>query len=437
MAFATAFLSHSSVDKTLVEQVANALGRRGIIPWLDKYDLTIGKSLTESLKEAIHRQVALVLFLSEQAVASRWVQEELREALRLEDDERNKNWILPVYLSDPFHLVTRQPVLAERWLSAERDRVDRLGIYQPSSESTSLDVHTEQIADKVAHSVYRLLRIQSLDEINLVIDQRGYGLRTELYALPPNIAKLDYPTLVFRPDTGARSEYETQVGHAWNILRRTMAQSLSTALGNVRTTPRKIWLIGNAQIGFAYFLGQYFDRTTTVTLYCYSPGHPEVFTNQGQERREPLTGGNPNCETTVVEGMAQTSWLPPKLQQNEKYPKVAFYIGNRRYLPDVREHLESEQIQLPLVFVETGMFNTSEEVLKFVRDVVALLQRLREHHGTTIIRFYCGLPFHVLPLLTANLTHTTNTIEFMEYRRDLQGQECSPKEMYVHLPMKS
>ena len=42
MQFASTFLSHASVDKPLVEAVAQRLGRRRVSAWLDKTELTLG-----------------------------------------------------------------------------------------------------------------------------------------------------------------------------------------------------------------------------------------------------------------------------------------------------------------------------------------------------------------------------------------------------------
>lgn len=434
---ATMFLVHSSVDKPLVKMVANALCRHGIIPWFDESDLIVGSGLFESLQKAISELVSIALFLSEQALASRWVRDEFQEALKLEDESYNKDWILPVYLNDPLELVSSHQLLAERWLSTDKKRVDRLGIYIPSSEGGTPESIAESIADKLSQSVYNLLDIKAMDGLNIAIDQRGRGSRTGQYELPQNIAaKLDYPTLVFRPDTGIRSFSETLIGEQWVAFCQSLEKSLSEALGNL-ITEKKIRILGDGQLGLAFFLGQYFDRTTSVSLYCYNIRHGTVFTNEGQEWRGPLSGGNPNCEIFAKKEDENNTLLPPKISPGEKHHTIALYIGKRNYLHAVIDHLETAQRHLPLVFIQTEFFNNSEEVMALVRDVVALLQRLREQNGTTTIRLYCNLPFNVVPLLSANLTyHVMNTIEFMEFRGDLQAQGRSPQDMYVHLPMK-
>ena len=41
MIYASTFLSYSSVDGNIVQLVARELGRRGILPWLDKNELNL------------------------------------------------------------------------------------------------------------------------------------------------------------------------------------------------------------------------------------------------------------------------------------------------------------------------------------------------------------------------------------------------------------
>jgi hypothetical protein len=78
----------------------------------------------------------------------------------------------------------------------------------------------------------------------------------------------------------------------------------------------------------------------------------------------------------------------------------------------------------------------SNQLMRLVEDVQALLRRLCSEHGTNRIRLFTSLPFHAVPLLTANLTNVVDgEITFMEYRTDLQGKDVSPQERYVALPL--
>ncbi len=436
MSIAKVFLSHNSSDKPLVEKVADALCRQGIIPWLDINMMSPGVSLTQQLKEAIRNQTAIVLFLSKKAAASKWVQEELTEATRLEDEGKNKDWIIPIYLSEPLDVVSTFPLLADRWLTPNRDRVDRLGIALdslPLSIKNSSDLTALHIANEVSKRVLPLLNFKGNNNINIVIDQRGTGSRTGNYELPPNLERENNPTLVFRPDMGSKTPFETLTGQEWIRFRRAIENSISLVMGAVNQN-KKITLLGHGQLGLAFLLGRCFDRTHRVTMYCRHPSEQTLFTNEGQDFRSPIEGGNPGCETTQ-ENKPQEKHLPAKIKPGEIVKTIALYIGKEIYLPDVNEHNESFADKLPIVFLSTKDFKHSDEVMRLVQDTVALLQRFNRQNGTKAIRLYCGLPFNVITILSANLVHVVGNVEFMEYRRDLQGKNPKPQDSYTPLPM--
>jgi len=138
----------------------------------------------------------------------------------------------------------------------------------------------ESLADSIAKQVYTLLHLNNASDVNLVLDQRGKGARREPFTLPPSVAKLaSHPTLVFRPDLGERSDKETLVGDAWTAFRRNIERSLSIALGSLHAE-MNIHLLGNAQLGLPYLVGQYFNRLTFVSLHCYHTGTGSRFSNE-------------------------------------------------------------------------------------------------------------------------------------------------------------
>ena len=68
-------------------------------PWLDKYALIGGDSLTERIAEGINRAEKFVIFLSATSILKPWVLRELRKALALEL-ERNESVIIPVIIDE-------------------------------------------------------------------------------------------------------------------------------------------------------------------------------------------------------------------------------------------------------------------------------------------------------------------------------------------------
>lgn len=93
------FLSHNSNDKSVAERIGKALIPRNIIPWLDKWDLFAGESLTTKIGDAIDQCDAFIILLSPNSVGSKWVKEELRIALQRRFAEDNFK-IIPIVLAD-------------------------------------------------------------------------------------------------------------------------------------------------------------------------------------------------------------------------------------------------------------------------------------------------------------------------------------------------
>ena len=89
------FLSHSSKDKPYVRSLKKRLEARGIESWLDEAELRTGDSLGSKISEAIQNSDAVVAVLSEASVGSRWVNEELRQAMARQI-ERSRTLVLPV-----------------------------------------------------------------------------------------------------------------------------------------------------------------------------------------------------------------------------------------------------------------------------------------------------------------------------------------------------
>ncbi|MFD5823874.1 toll/interleukin-1 receptor domain-containing protein [Lentzea sp. NPDC060358] len=76
------FLSHASEDKALfAEPLARELARRGIQPWLDKWEIKPGDSLVKKLfDEGLALSQAVVVVVSTYSATKPWVREELDHA---------------------------------------------------------------------------------------------------------------------------------------------------------------------------------------------------------------------------------------------------------------------------------------------------------------------------------------------------------------------
>jgi len=88
------FISHASSDKPFAERVATALQNNAINPWIDKEQIRVGDDVLEKLGDGLRTMDLLVLIVSKRSLRSRWVDRELKFAVRREIDQR-KILILP------------------------------------------------------------------------------------------------------------------------------------------------------------------------------------------------------------------------------------------------------------------------------------------------------------------------------------------------------
>lgn len=70
------FISHSSKDKQFATWLSVDLGNHGHDPWLDEWKIRAGESIPTKIGESIERCDFVVVVLSENAVASHWVERE-------------------------------------------------------------------------------------------------------------------------------------------------------------------------------------------------------------------------------------------------------------------------------------------------------------------------------------------------------------------------
>jgi hypothetical protein len=93
------FLSHNHGDKPFVRRLANDLTAKGIRVWLDEAEIKIGDSLIRKISSGIYDMDFLGAVLSPNSVQSRWVQEELEQALHIQISEAYVK-VLPILLHD-------------------------------------------------------------------------------------------------------------------------------------------------------------------------------------------------------------------------------------------------------------------------------------------------------------------------------------------------
>ena len=92
------FLSHSSVDKPAVEELANRLVREGIEPWLDKWNLIPGEAWQPAIEEALADCGSCAVFIGPGGLGP-WQHEEMRAAInRRVGESKGRFRVIPVLL---------------------------------------------------------------------------------------------------------------------------------------------------------------------------------------------------------------------------------------------------------------------------------------------------------------------------------------------------
>jgi TIR domain len=105
------FISYSKHDETLARSIHADLQSHGVRCWFAPEDLKIGDKIRARIDEAIHLQDKLLLLLSEHAIVSTWVEDEVEAAL--EKERRQQREVLFPIRLDEHVMQTTQPWAAK------------------------------------------------------------------------------------------------------------------------------------------------------------------------------------------------------------------------------------------------------------------------------------------------------------------------------------
>lgn len=94
-----AFISHSSVDKPFVRQLASDLTAAGIGVWVDEQRIRVGESIPEKIAQGLAESDYFLIVVSQKSIESEWVRKELNNAL-VSEVKRRKVHVLPLKLDD-------------------------------------------------------------------------------------------------------------------------------------------------------------------------------------------------------------------------------------------------------------------------------------------------------------------------------------------------
>lgn len=93
------FLSHSSLDKVFVGQLAADLKSNKIPVWFDQWELKVGDSLIEKIEDGINGSGWLAVVLSRNSAESAWVKKELKAA-EMRELRDKKVFVLPIVIDN-------------------------------------------------------------------------------------------------------------------------------------------------------------------------------------------------------------------------------------------------------------------------------------------------------------------------------------------------
>lgn len=110
---AKAFLSHSSSDKTLVRKIAKILGNQRCV--LDENSFEPGSRTLDEIFREMDESDVFVLFISDKALNSEWVQKEISIAYKAMSEEKLDR-ILPIIIDDKVDYTDKR---IPKWLSKD------------------------------------------------------------------------------------------------------------------------------------------------------------------------------------------------------------------------------------------------------------------------------------------------------------------------------
>ncbi len=101
------FISYSSKDQDFAERLHADLQNKGVRCWFAPHDLPIGAKIWDTIDEAIRLRDKVLLILSENSIASDWVEDEVTKAFA-EERDRKRLVLFPVRIDDAV-MTTSEP----------------------------------------------------------------------------------------------------------------------------------------------------------------------------------------------------------------------------------------------------------------------------------------------------------------------------------------
>ena len=102
------FISYSSADRALAEQLVLELGQLGITFWRDEIAIGWGELINEKVAEGVNNARFVVVLITDNSLKSNWVRKEVNTALHREA-EKGETVLLPYVLCNPDDVFEKLP----------------------------------------------------------------------------------------------------------------------------------------------------------------------------------------------------------------------------------------------------------------------------------------------------------------------------------------
>jgi hypothetical protein len=156
------FLSHDSLDKEVVRDLAIRLRDRGLRVWFDEWEVRLGDSIPNKVAAGLEGSRVLLFCNSEHAVGSAWAKFEL-QTFQFRDPLNQERRYVVLRLDDTPLTATLAPFLYADWRNGDADEFERLvvacrapspkadgaGVQIPPAQPTSVGASKE--VDTAAH----------------------------------------------------------------------------------------------------------------------------------------------------------------------------------------------------------------------------------------------------------------------------------------------
>ncbi|WP_426271250.1 toll/interleukin-1 receptor domain-containing protein [Dyella kyungheensis] len=160
------FISHSSVDKPFVRRLAKAIEADGFLTWLDEKELLPGDPLAKRVSEGVAQARAVLVVVSQAAIASKWLAFELNKAA--DRMVKGECIVIPIVIED----VRSLPAEVEGLLYADFTKS-----FKRQMEAVLKSLNSDAQKRAIEHSFYSRCEIM-LEE---VFDGKGFSFTDAEY----------------------------------------------------------------------------------------------------------------------------------------------------------------------------------------------------------------------------------------------------------------